>query len=88
MYICKKMIEDGLMTKVIVPFKEHETLKVQIGEYWFYISNEGYEYKSIAKIPFGSLVEKIKETLDDFYKHPETFDDEYNYYYYYLCENI
>jgi len=88
MYIGKKMIEDGLMAKVIVPFKEYETLKVQIGEHWFYISNDGCEYKPVEEIPFGKMVEKIKETLDDFYKHPEIFDDEYNYYYYYLCENI
>lgn len=87
-YVSRKMIEDGLMAKVIVPFKEFSTLKVQIGEYWFYINHAGYENKSVEEIPFGALVERIKDALDGFCQHPEELEDEYNYYYHYLCENI
>lgn len=87
-YIGRKMIEDGLMSKVIVPFLDEDGLKAQIGDYWFYFGGEEFEYTDPKDIPFDILVTEIKECLDDFYKHTELFEDEYLYYYYYLCENI
>lgn len=87
-FICKKMIEDGLMAKVIVPQLDNDGLKAQIGEYWFYFGGTEFEKTDPKDMSFELLVEEIKTVLDDFYKHPETFGDEYMYYYYYLSENI
>lgn len=87
-YIGKKMIEDGLMSKIIIPFLDEEGLKVQIGEYWFYFGGSKFEYTDPKDIPFDILVNEIKECLDAFYECPEVYEDEYLYYYYYLCENI
>jgi hypothetical protein len=82
------MIEDGLMAKVIIPKLEDDGLKAYIGDYWFYFGGTEFECTDPSTIPFGILVNEIKECLDDFYEHPEVFEDEYQYYYYYLCENI
>lgn len=87
-YIGKKMIEDGLISKVIVPKLEEGQLVCQIGEHWFYFGGTEFEYTNPKDIPFDILVEEIKSVLDDFYKHPETFDTEYLYYYCFLRENI
>ena len=87
-YIGRKMIEDGLMAKVILNSFEDGYLVTTIGEHWFYSSANELKYDNVEDIPFAILVNEIKETLDDFYQHPDMFDDEYNYYYYYLCENI
>ena len=87
-YINIKMIEDGLMAKVIKAKIEGDEIVVTIGDGWFWIGIQDKEYKLIDDIPFGVLVNKIKDTLDEFYKHTDTFEDEYLYYYYYLCENI
>ena len=87
-YITKKMIEDGLMSKVIIPKLEEDGLKAQIGEYWFYFGGSEFEYTNPKSIPFSVLVDEIKEVLDDFRKYPDIFEDEYLYYYYFLCENI
>ena len=87
-YIGKKMVEDGLMAKVIVPKLENDGLKAYIGEHWFYFGGTEFEYTDPKDIPFGLLVEEIKSVLDDFSKHPEVFENEYLYYYWYLCENI
>lgn len=87
-YITKKMIEDGLMSKVIVPKLEEDGLVCYIGDCWFFFGGSEFEYTNPKDIPFNVLVNEIKEVLDDFYKHPEMFEDEYMYYYYYLCENI
>lgn len=87
-YIPKKMIEDGLMSKVIIPALEDGELVCHIGDYWFYIGGMELEYTDPKEIPFYVLVNKIKDTLDDFYRNPDMFKDEYLYYYYYLCENI
>lgn len=87
-YITKKMIEDGLMSKVIIPKLEKDGLVCYIGDYWFFFGGIEFEYTNPKDIPFSVLVNEIKEALDDFYKHPEMFEDEYLYYYYYLCENI
>ena len=87
-YITKKMIEDGLMSKVIIPKLEKDGLVCCIGDYWFFFGGIEFEYTNPKDIPFSVLVNEIKEVLDDFYKHAEMFEDEYMYYYYYLCENI
>ena len=87
-YITKKMIEDGLMSKVIIPELTDGELVTHIGDYWFYIGGTEFEYTDPKEIPFDVLVDEIKDALDDFYGHPEMFDNEYLYYYYYLCENI
>lgn len=87
-YISRKMIEDGLMAKVITTSLEDNYLVVSIGEHWFYSNISDAEYTYVNDIPFSVLVTEIKDTLDDFYGHPDMFEDEYLYYYYYLCENI
>ena len=87
-YINKKMIEDGLMAKVIVPFLEEYGLAARIGDNWFWFGGTEFEYTDPKDIPFDILVDEIKECLDTFYECPEVYKDEYLYYYYYLCENI
>ena len=87
-YITRKMIEDGLMAKIILNSFEDEYLVTTIGEYWFYTHSDELQYDNVNDIPFAVLVDEIKETLDDFYRNPDMFGDEYLYYYYYLCENI
>ena len=87
-YIGRKMIEDGLMSKVIIPSIEDQYLVVTIGEHYFYSNILDDEYDNADDIPFGVLVTEIKDALDDFYGCPDVFEDEYLYYYYYLCENI
>lgn len=87
-YITKKMVEDGLMSKVIIPKLEDDELVCYIGDCWFYFGGMEFEYTNPKEIPFYILVNEIKECLDDFYDHPDIFEYEYLYYYYYLCENI
>lgn len=88
-YITKKMVEDGLMSKVIIPeFEDDITLLITIGDNFFVITCFEFDYKNVSEIPFEILVNEIKDTLDNFYWHPYMFEDEYLYYYYYLCENI
>lgn len=90
-YIGKKMIEDGLMAKVIIPTIKEGELSAVIGDNWFWFDNGSFDYDNVEDIPFNALVEGIKKTLDAFYedgKKHEEFKDEYLYYYYYLCENI
>lgn len=86
--IVRKMIEDGLMAKVIVPEQEGDGLKAYIGDYWFYFGDSEFEFADPKDMPFGLLVEEIKTALDAFYEDKDVFEDEYLYYYYYLCENI
>lgn len=86
-YIGKKMIEDGLMSKVIIPELDNDGLKAHIGEHWFYFGGFEFEWTEPKNIPFDVLVEEIKSVLDEFRRLPD-FQDEYLYYYYYLCENI
>lgn len=86
-YIGKKMIEDGLMAKVILPqlHEDEGSLIAKIGDYWFYFGGSEFEYTNPKEIPFDILVEEIKNVLDSFQTESP---DEYLYYYYYLCENI
>ena len=86
-YIGKKMIEDGLMSRVIIPKLEDDGLKAYIGEYWFYFGGMEFQETEPSNIPFCVVVEELKSVLDDFYKLPE-FEAEYLYYYHYLLENI
>ena len=87
-YINRKMIEDGLMAHIILPKLKDDGLKAYIGDYWFYFGGTEFEYTNPDDMPFGLLVEEIKECLDSFYECPEIYEYEYLYYYYYLCENI
>lgn len=87
-YIGKKMIEDGLMAEVIIPKLESDGLKAYIGDYWFWFGGSEFEYTDPKAIPFDILVNEIKECLDSFYECPSIYEDEYLYYYYYLCEHI
>lgn len=72
-YIGKKLIEDGLMAKVIIPKLEDDGLKAYIGEHWFYFGGTEFEQTDPKDIPFGLLVGEIKSVLDDFFKHPDVF---------------
>ena len=90
-YIGKKMIEDGLMAKVIIPTIKEGELAAIIGDNWFWFDNGKLDYDNVEDITFYLLVDGIKDTLDAFYedgKNHEEMKDEYLYYYYYLCENI
>ena len=87
-YIERKMIEDGIISKVIIPFLDDDGLKAQIGDYWFWFGGQEYEYTDPKDIPFDILVSEIKECLDGFYHDWDDYENEYLYYYYYLCENI
>ena len=88
-YITKKIVEDGLMSKVIVSTVEDDaTLVITIGNGYFNIHSPEFNFGDINELSFEFLAEEIKDSLDDFYGHPEMFEDEYLYYYYYLCENI
>lgn len=86
--ITKKMIEDGLMSKVIIPKLEDDGLKVYIGDGWFYFGGLEFELTDPKDMSIWLIAEEIKEVLDDFYDCPEVYEDEYLYYYYYLCEHI
>ena len=85
--ITKKMIEDGLMSEVIVPKLEDDGLKAYIGDIWFYFGGLEFECTNPKDIKFGTIVEEIKDVLDGFY-NCQDYEDEYLYYYYYLCEHI
>lgn len=41
--ITKKMIEDGLISRVIIPKLEEDGLKAYIGDYWFYFGGSEFE---------------------------------------------
>ena len=82
-YIGRKMIEDGLMAKVIIPsITESENLKITIGDYSFNALN------FCTAIPETYwLAEHIKCALDAMY-HLDEYFWEYKYYYDYLCSHI
>ena len=62
-YITRKMIEDGLMAKIILNSFEDEYLVTTIGEYWFYTSANELKYDNVNDIPFTVLVDEIKEII-------------------------
>ena len=85
--ITEKMIQDGLMSKVIIPKLDDDGLKAYIGDYWFYFGGLEFEYTNPKDMSIWLIAEEIKVVLDDFYDWQE-YEDEYLYYYYYLCEHI
>lgn len=85
--ITKKMIEDGLISKVIIPKLEENDFKAYIGDYWFYFGGSEFENTDPKDMSLWLIAEEIKTILDDFY-NCQDYDDEYLYYYYYLCEHI
>ena len=84
--ITKDMVENGLKLKLIRPVLDGE-LKCYIGDYWFWFGGAEYEYTDPKEIPFDTLVNEIFEALNSF-ADTEDFEDEYNYYYYFLFEKI
>lgn len=86
--ITKKMIEDGLMAKVIIPKLEDDGLKAYIGDNWFYFGGSEFEYTNPKDMSIWLLAEEIKIALDSLDDTLEENDGEYLYYYYYLCEMI
>ena len=87
-YIGRKMIEDGLMSRVIVPKLEADGLKAYIGRDWFYFGGSEFEHSKPDEIPFEALVEEIKSVLDCLLKNGKANEDEYKYYHYCLCKYI
>lgn len=83
-FITRKMVEDGLMANVIQPRIENGDCKIKIGDYSFNI----YHIKQLDNITTFGLAEEIYDVLTDFYNGPDTYDTEYQYYYYYLQEHI
>lgn len=86
--ITKKMIEDGLMAKVIIPKLEDDGLKAYIGDNWFYFGGSEFEYTDPKDMSIWLLTEEIKSALDSLDDVLEGNDGEYLYYYYYLCAMI
>ena len=86
--ITKKMIEDGLMAKVIIPTLEDDGLKAYIGDNWFYFGGSEFEYTDPKDMSIWLLAEEIKSALDSLDDVLEENDGEYLYYYYYLCAMI
>ena len=82
-YITLKMVEDGLMSKAIIPFiDKNNNLKVTIGDYCFNAKN------NCTAIPNTfALAIDIHYVLTSFYFMDEYFA-EYMYYYKYLCKHI
>lgn len=91
-YINKKMIEDGLISGVIIPCMYHGELACEIGDSWFWFGGTEFEYTNPDDMSFSLKVQEIKTVLDAFYEDARNGDeyimDEYLYYYYYLCEHI
>ena len=85
--ITLRLIEAGLQLGAIIPKLESDGLKAHIGEYWFFFGGSEFEYTEPAKIPFAVLIREIRNALSSFRETPE-FQDEYRYYYYYLCEKV
>lgn len=86
--ITKKMIEDGLMAKVIIPQLEDDGLKAYIGDNWFYFGGSEFEFTDPKDMSIWLLAEEIKSALDSLDDVVEGNDGEYLYYYYYLCAMI
>lgn len=85
-FITLQLIERGIQLGVVIPKLESDGLKAHIGEHWFYFGGNEFEFTDPSKIPFAVLVREIRNALSSFRETPE-FQDEYRYYYYYLCEN-
>lgn len=83
--ITRDMVENGLTLGLIQPVLEGD-LRCYIGDYWFWFGGTEFEYTDPEEIPFDILVDEIFEALDSF--DTEDFEDEYNYYYYFLSEGI
>lgn len=64
--ITKKMIEDGLISKVIIPKLEENGLKAYIGDYWFYFGGSEFENTDPKDMSLWLISEEIKTVLDDF----------------------
>jgi hypothetical protein len=75
-----------LKLKLIRPVLDDE-LKCYIGDYWFWFGGTEFEYIDPKEIPFDTLVNEIFEALNSF-ADTEDYEDEYNYYYYFLLEGI
>ena len=86
-FITLRLIELGVQLGVIIPKLESDGLKAYIGEYWFFFGGSEFESTEPSKIPFAVLIREIRNALSSFRETPE-FQDEYRYYYYYLCENV
>lgn len=83
-HISKKMIEDGMMADCVHVGIDGNQFTATIGEHTFNFGRDG-----LPNNPrMVSLVDEIFNTLEEIYKHPEIYGDEYAYYYYYLQENI
>ena len=49
-YIGKKMIEDGLISKVIIPYLDTDGLKAQIGDCWFWFGGTKKGKRGLSKL--------------------------------------
>lgn len=85
--IVKKMVEDGLMAKAIITELKEDSCSARIGVYEIPFRVRENHKKSNGEIPFGALVEAIKESLD-FLRTSPGYNHRYLYCYNYLCENI
>ena len=89
-YITKKMVEDGLMSKAItITYELDNTPRVHIGKHGFWVNPDHLDMKLIrpGQLPFWYLADRIHYILDSIYQVHD-FYEEYEYYYKWLCDNI
>lgn len=85
--ITKEMIREGLNERLIrlVPDPngcDGTVCKIEDG--WFYFGGQEAERMTpeeyLACVPEVDIINEIFDTLEDFRKHPDCFEDEYEYY--------
>ena len=92
--ITKEMIKEGLNKNIVLLIVDPnmgDGTVCSIGEYWFYFggltAEENNPEEYAKSIPRETIIDEIYDTLEDFRQDPDTFSDEYQYYYWYLKEN-
>lgn len=93
--ITKEMVKTGIRNGsirfVTDPNMEHGTV-CQIGDNWFYFGCEKAEEldpdEYLKTMPENELIDQIYDTLEEFRKEGEPFDDEYAYYEDFLNEEL
>ena len=90
--ISRGMILNGLRNGSIKVINDENGLRAQIGEYGFcfgcFDGEEFDEERNDILQNINQQATEIKSVLDDFCNYPEIYEDEYLYYYSYLCEHF
>ena len=86
-HITEQMVEAGLRKNVIKPVLNEDGLKAYIGEHWFFFGGSEFEETDPKDIPFDTLVCETWTVLNDMEEDPYVYQDEHDYYYYFIVEN-